>query len=93
MTTAKNNKAEPVEEMEMEMEMVTVTLEEEFLKFIPGPASGHIKVLKDWCRENCTGKYSVDQNGIVWTFMEASDGKAFHKAWNKKKVSGELQNG
>lgn len=90
MTTAKN-KAEPADE-EMEMEMVTVTLEEQFLKFIPGPASGRSKVLKDWCRENCTGKYSADQTGYVWTFLESKDGNAFQKSWNSR-VTGEVTNG
>ena len=87
MTTAKKAPAkteEAEDDMEVEMELSTVTLEEKFKRYIPGPVAEQTKVLKSWCRENCTGKYSADKTGNIWTFMEPDDAKKFQKAWNAR---------
>lgn len=85
MTTAKKApEKDEADDKEMEMELTSVTLYDNALDYIPGPKATRHQTLKAWCRENCIGKYSTDQTGFVWTFMEAEDAKKFEQAWNSR---------
>lgn len=69
-----------------ELDFHTVTIIDKNIRFIPGQKKFRMRVLREWCEENCKGGWKPMKNGLTWFFDLEEDASAFNESWNSREL-------